>query len=182
MKKENKMLDYGPDGNKYRYTGPYPDKSSFKVYHIYKGGKCLCSFGYGLTEEVPYAFMYDDEKIILRNPSGFAPSARNILTLDDVVRLKKLKFIVEEEVHPDFEKAYKAIKDKSAALTEQWYKDIYKEYGLSPESPLTQKILGKAYEDGHSAGYQEVEGKLLDLLEFAEDVIKLVQKGHFLYE
>lgn len=55
--------------------------------------------------------------------------------------------------------------------TEVFYNALQEEYSYLPDR-VYSLCYSKAYEDGHSCGYDEVAGYLQDYVEFAESIIK----------
>lgn len=160
-------MDYGKDGNKYRNLDRYPTKQEYKAYHVYKAGKCVISFGYG------FDYAMDELKALC---------LENQFTYKDIpitcANLEKKGYLIETIVHNDFKEAQAIFNNKSAALVEQWNKDVYEHYGVDRHNPLVQIAMSKAYEDGHSSGYQEVEHYFDKYLDFIEEVLKFANPGY----
>lgn len=152
------MLDYGADGNKYKNTDTYPAKKDYTVYYFYKQGVTLFALGYGFS---------DTSKLFELTGKTDTESA---------LQAAKRMFTFETEVHPDYLSAKKVWADKNQALIEQWYSDLYSYYGVDKDDPVIQKIMSKAYEDGHAYGYSEVESHFSELLDFVSGIQDIMRK------
>lgn len=159
-------MDYGKDGNKYRNIDRYPTKQEYKIYHVYKNGKCVITMGYKCDVENELNALCIENKF----------THKDIPTT--IANLEKRGYLIETIVHDDFIVAQRAFNIKSATLQQQWHDDLYEYYGVDKDNPVIQKILGKAYEDGHSSGFQEVENHFSELLDFVQDILVYVNKGY----
>lgn len=164
------MLDYGKDGNKYRYMGPYPNKSDYTVYYAYDKGKCVLTFGYGINRDAMVSIAHQYHFFYFYDMAD----------AEYFRELKKYIPTIEVSIHDDYKLHFLKIREITDALEKQWYTDIYEYYGVDPNSRLISLIMSKAYEDGHSLGFYEIETYFSDYLEFADDILKIQNaKGIF---
>lgn len=63
--------------------------------------------------------------------------------------------------------------EQRAKLEKQWKDWLHKEYAPSFSEDLHNHVYGKAWEDGHSYGYHEVEIHYEDLVDFVAKAIEL---------
>lgn len=56
-----------------------------------------------------------------------------------------------------------------------WSRWLYDRHGVGLSEDVLNIVYGKAWEDGHSAGLQEVESCFIDLVDLAEMVIAAVR-------
>jgi hypothetical protein len=154
------MLDYGDKGNKYRNTDPWPNKDDYKIYYVYKEGQCLLSFGYSQCN--------DNKLAEFCKENGFVHESYG----KTYAILERKKFVVEMVIHEGYKAAEKEWTNKANDLVQQWYDDVYKYYNLDKDNPIVKLIMSKAYDDGHSSGYQEVEHYVDKYLDFAGDILE----------
>lgn len=62
---------------------------------------------------------------------------------------------------------------EKAELEKQWKDWLHKDYAPSFSEDLHNHVFGKAWEDGHSHGYYEVEIHYEDLVDFVAKAIEL---------
>ena len=161
------MLDYGPDGNKYRYTGSYPQKNDFYTYYLYKEGQLVFKFGFNCPEvssadldtflDKKFPFVYNNIQQVFTQLEKYFTVEKN--------------FNIEAYNHE-----YELIRVETAKLHDMWEHDLYEHYGVDPKSHVVQLVMSKAWEDGHSSGFYEVEMYFDRYLEFMEDVIEAIKK------
>lgn len=83
---------------------------------------------------------------------------------DNKYLLKRGQLVKEER-----ERRYKEEQD----WRDQLERDIWHDYDLGPKD-VAKMIVDRAWDEGHSYGYDEVKGKAESLAEFVEEIIKLV--------
>lgn len=121
------------------------------------------SVGYDLSkikppERIYSYFAYKDGEAIPCNTPGEAMSLAK--HWDSVIKNK-------EEIS-NYWKRQAELENKA---TEVFYNALQEEYSYIPDA-IYSLCYSKAYEDGHSCGYDEVAGYLQDYVEFAESIIK----------
>lgn len=146
------MLDYGTDGNAYRNTDKYPSKSDFTTYYFYNHGAVVAVHGYNCVD------------------SNALFDLTGIRDSKTALQKAKSTYVSDSKVDTDYNAACDRWNTKSRELQEKWYADIYSYYGVDKDDPVIQKIISKAYEDGHAYGLQEVEGHFSTLLEFVKEI------------
>lgn len=161
------MLDYGPDGNKYRYKGEYPQKNDFYTYYVYKEGKLVFKFGFNCPE------VTSDEldKFLGKKYPFPTTDIKRVFT-----ELEKY-FTVEKHFNKEvYDNEYELIMIESNKLMDQWSADVYEHYGVNPKSHVVQLAMSKAWEDGHSSGFGEVEMYFNNYLNFVEEIKQAIEK------
>ena len=73
----------------------------------------------------------------------------------------------EEEINA-WKQLYEETSNKASDL---WYADLREEYSYLNDAVFSL-CYSKAWEDGHSAGHDEVESHMQDVVRFAEEVIR----------
>lgn len=65
-------------------------------------------------------------------------------------------------------------KDKEREMYELFKRDALVDVGYL-DSPIADVLFNKAWEYGHSFGYSEVYNHLLDLSDFVNDILKVIE-------
>lgn len=164
------MLDYGPDGNKYRYKGFYPQKNDFYTYYVYKEGQLVFKFGFNCPEVT----LTELEKF----SEGFiAHYYFHDLNVLQIFKQLEKHFIVEKSFNIEvYDHEYELIRIETNKLMNQWESDLYEYYGVDPKSHVVQLVMSKAWEDGHSSGFYEVENYFNKYLDLVEDIKQAIKK------
>jgi hypothetical protein len=160
------MLDYGPDGNKYNNMSPFPLKKQYTIYHVYKKGVVVISLGYGHSSDETR--ISDGVKFL--DSIGIEGVSNTCSWSKILIILKDHKYIVEEELHSDYQEAMLLSRKIESSLEAQWRQDIKKEYDLDKRPAFANLVISHAYQLAHSSGLYAVENELSDLLDFLRDV------------
>ena len=170
------MLSYGNDGNKYRYVGAFPSKEEYKVYYFYKQGKHLLTYGYGEPSENEASKLL----VISSMLRDVGSSVRiGVEPLKVVMEELAKHYAVEVAIHPEYKTAFERITALSAGLQERWYKDIYAHYDISPDDPVGQLVMSKAWEDGHASGLQQVDHYIDKYLDLVTEIAAVCDRSRF---
>jgi hypothetical protein len=142
------MLDY----NKYKNQMVLLDTKDFTTYNVYKGGKVLC-----LNSAANVVTEY------------FIDSNFGVSFADTFGRVKdKLKhngFLIEETFDKDaYNKHRQEYRDESNRLEAQFKTDLEEEYGVT-DNPKKDLLYSKAYDDGHSGGFNDIESSYADMVD-----------------
>jgi len=162
------MLDYGSDGNKYNNMLPFPLKKHYTIYHVYKKGVVVISLGYGHSSEETR--ISDGVKFL--NSVGIDGVSDTCSWSKILIILKDHKYIIEEELHSDYQEAMLLSRKTESLLETQWRQDIEKAYDLDKRPAFANLVISHAYQLAHSSGLFEVENELSDLLDLLQDVEK----------
>lgn len=85
--------------------------------------------------------------------------------------------VVDEKA---YKKAYKKYRNGALEAEQRWKKDLEKEYKISLSDPVIKCIFEKAWDEGHSNGYQEIEYYFVEYLELVEYVLKNAKDSEFI--
>ena len=126
----------------YKNTLDYPSRDRFKTKYWYRGGKVV-------------ATKIADGPIL--NPESVE------------IETSQLAGTVTEVVYNDagFRAAREVYSAKEMEIYAQFKQDLFEDLGIT-HHPLREKLFSKAWEDGHSAGYQEVHICAENLVELIE--------------
>ena len=134
------------NSNRYKNNVPFPKKTDFTKYNYYHNGKPVC-----LNVSYETATKYQEQ----RNNEGV------------------IEKIVDRE---KYEKAYQEYRNGEFEAEQRWRDDLEKEYGISFENPVYEKILEYAWEQSHSDGLHNVEITFAELIELFHDVLKIHER------
>jgi len=68
-------------------------------------------------------------------------------------------------------------RQKVAKLESQWRKNLYNEFAGGIPDEAADAVYAKAYADGHSSGYNEVENEFRELTDLVRNAINIVKFG-----
>jgi len=71
-----------------------------------------------------------------------------------------------------YREAVTAYRADGARLQEQFWADLFDEYGMPLDHPLASHMRGVAYARGHSSGYGEVASEFSEMVDFLNEVKK----------
>jgi hypothetical protein len=95
-----------------------------------------------------------------RDPLLLKPAGE--LTAEQLAQIPSLQEKYERDLRA-YERYWGSRKEKEAALHAQFWEDVHKEFGLPQGHPFAERLLGLAWERGHSSGYGEVVNCLQNL-------------------
>lgn len=133
---------------------PYPVKKDFKTFYLYKEGKCIFK---------------GNEQELFKSP--FSENCHSIIAIRD-------KFIMEVIVDTDaFKKAIKAYYDEQQEIHDEFMQNVIEEEGFYPGlQGVNHLIFEKAWENGHSSGYDCVQSEFAELVGFAKEIIDIYEQ------
>lgn len=133
---------------------PYPTKNDFKTFYLYKEGKCIFK---------------GNEQELFKSP--FSENYHSIVAIRN-------RFIMEEVVDNDgFKNAMKAYNDEQKEIHYEFMQNVIEEEGFYPGlEVLNHLVFEKAWENGHSSGYDCVQSEFAELLVFAKEIIDIYEQ------
>ena len=95
---------------------------------------------------------------------------------EDAKKVSKLiqAVVTNEAEYIEYWENSRILENKTFAL---WYDGLRKDYDHLNDG-LFGACYNKAYEDGHSSGYDEVANEMISVVDFAETIIMLYQTGN----
>ena len=118
-----------------------------------------------------------EPKIPERKVSFVALKNGKTETFSNINDAKKYSQLVESVVvnKAEIDAAKQAFAEWSEKVFDYWFKELRSEY-----SDLSEDVFSlcwnHAYDRGHAYGYDEVAGVMVDVADFASDILKTVQK------
>lgn len=147
------------DENKYKSKLSYPVKTDFAVFHIYSKGKVVAS-GLSVKElKGWYADWIDGAK----TPATIFSIKKNMKELGI--------FVEEEECIEAFKAAKMAYFEDEKRLRDLYKGELYAYYGTCFSDETLDLLYAQAWSDNHSEGYEAVENRFDELVDFATSII-----------
>lgn len=157
------MLDYTNDN--YKNDVPYPSKSDYNRFYIYKQGEVI------YKHLSPREFIMYGNKLLINEQLTHTSSVEAYLKNKGFIT----EIIVDMNGYTEDRNKYSR---RAAELEDLWKVDLSNHYGIDfVNDPIGMAIFNMAYSRGHSAGRQEIDCCLGDIIEFTERVIKSVPKS-----
>lgn len=156
------------DEAKYKNTMAYPKESDYFRYNVMSDeGEKVGSFDN--KEELAEEFGEDIIKVCNTVSMKVRQEGKASVVFNDYV-------IVIKYEKNEFRQAIKEYGEEQKRINEIFYNDCCENAGYDPEDPIAKIVYGQAWEDAHSDGLYAVWDKMVDVSDFADKIVSIVNK------